>query len=131
MTDDNQQPTLTPEVLDMLKEQLKAQVLDELKDERTRSMEEAKMRREQEKLEREQYFEKMKASPDPWVEIVGWVHTDEGVKVELEWNDAFVDYLRSNGVTGVDENQIVQKWVTLLLRDMADRMDDTTTSEFD
>lgn len=107
-----------------LKEQIKRQVIEELKSEQALAMEEAALRREEEKKEQERYVKKMKESPDPWVDIMGWVQTDKGVKVELEWNDAFVDYLRANGVTGSDDDQVVQKWVTLLLRDMADQMDD-------
>jgi hypothetical protein len=97
--------------------------MEELKDDHTRKMEEAKFRREQEDEEHRRYVEKMKASPDPWVDIIGWVRTDAGVKVELDWNDAFVDYLRANGIKGTDDEQTVQKWVTLLLRDMADDME--------
>lgn len=114
-----------------IKEQLKRQVLDELKDEQTHQMEETKARREKEKAEQSKYIATMKDSPDPWVEIVGWVYTNEGVKIELEWNNAFVDYLRSNGVSGSDEDQVVQKWVTVLLRDMADRMDENGNNNFE
>ena len=109
---------------DDIKAQLKAQILQEMKSEQAVAMEEQSVRRLEEKAEQANYVKKMKESPDPWVDIIGWVHTDEGVKIELEWNDAFVDYLRANGVTGADEDQVVQKWVTLLLRDMADQMDD-------
>jgi len=115
---------LSGEELAAIKEQLKAQLLEELKDEQTKKLEEARARRKKEQEEHQKYIETMKQSPDPWVDIVGWVHTDKGVKVELEWNDAFVDYLRSNGISGTDEEQVVQKWVTLLLRDMADQMED-------
>ena len=107
-----------------IKEQLKAQVMEELKDETTRKMEESRLRREEEDKQHREYVEKMKASPDPWVDIIGWVRTDQGVKVELDWNDAFVDYLRANGIKGTDDEQTVQKWVTLLLRDMADDMEE-------
>ena len=115
---------LSGDELAEIKRQLMAQVVDELKDDRTRKLEEAKFRREQEDEEHQRYIVKMKNSPDPWVDIIGWVRTDEGVKVELEWNDAFVDYLRANGIKGTDDESLVQRWVTLLLRDMADGMED-------
>jgi len=115
---------LSGEELAEIKKQLMAQLVDELKDDRTRKMEEAKFRREQEDEEQQRYINKMKCSPDPWVDIIGWVRTDEGVKIELEWNDAFVDYLRANGIKGTDDESLVQRWVTLLLRDMADGMED-------
>lgn len=128
---DKKSNLLSGEELAAIKEQLKAQLLEELKDEQTKKLEEARLRREKEQEEHQKYIETMKQSPDPWVDIVGWVHTDQGVKVELEWNDAFVDYLRSNGISGTDEEQVVQKWVTLLLRDMADQMEDRYGSDFE
>lgn len=108
---------------------VKAQVIKEMQDEQTRKMEESRLERERQRKEYEAYVEKMKASSEPWVDVTGWSETDKGVKVELEWNDAFVDYLRGAGVTGADDEQVVQKWVTLLLRDMADQMDDASGSE--
>jgi len=130
-TKPNVSTILSGEELQAIKEQLMAQVVDELKDDRTRKIEEAKFRREQEDVEQQKYIEKMKQSPDPWVDIIGWVRTDEGVKVELEWNDAFVDYLRANGINGADDEQVVQKWVTLLLRDMADEMEQRYGSDYE
>lgn len=126
-----QSSILSGDDLAEIKEQLKAQIFNELKDDQTRKIEEAKFRREEEDTEHSRYVEKMKQSPDPWVDIIGWVRTDEGVKIELEWNDAFVDYLRSNGIKGADEDQVVQKWVTLLLRDMADQMEERFNSDYE
>lgn len=122
---------LSGDELAEIKKQLMEQVVDELKDDRTRKIEEAKFRREAEDTEQRKYIEKMKQSPDPWVDIIGWVRTDEGVKVELEWNEAFVDYLRGNGIKGADDEQVVQKWVTLLLRDMADEMEERYGSDYE
>jgi len=122
---------LSGDALAEIKEQLKAQIFDELKDDNTRRIEEAKYRRESEDVEYTKYVEKMKASPDPWVDIIGWVRTDEGVKIELEWNTAFVDYLRGNGIKGTDEDQVVQRWVTLLLRDMADQMEERFGGDYE
>lgn len=112
--------TIDPELL----KAVKAQVLEELKDEQTRKMEESKAAREAQRTEYENYVAKMKDSPEPWVDVTGWSETDKGVKVELDWNDAFVDYLHANGIHSTDDEQTVQKWVTLLLRDMADQMED-------
>lgn len=118
---------IDPELLTMIKQQ----VLEELKTEEARKREESKAERERQRKEYEQYVERMKSSSEPWVDVTGWSETEEGVKVELEWNDAFVDYLRANGVTGADDEQIVQKWVTLLLRDMADQMDEQTGNTYE
>lgn len=126
MSNENK-PTVDPDLLAAIK----AQVLEELKDERTRKMEEAKAAREQSRQRYQAYVDQMKQSSEPWVDVVGWTETDQGVKVELEWNDAFVDYLRASGVSGADDEQIVQKWVTLLLRDMADQMEERFNTEYE
>ena len=112
-----------------LKAELKAQIMNELKDDQVKRMELEKERRERETLEQQEYIKRMKASPDPWVDIVGWVRDSQGVRTELEWNVAFVDYLRSEGVTGVDDDAVVQKWVALMMHDMAGRMDDDRDEE--
>jgi hypothetical protein len=111
------------------KQSIKAQIINEMKDEQTLATEEATLRREEEEVERQKYFKKMQASPDPWVEIVTWTNTDQGVKVSLEWNDAFIGFLKVEGITGADENQVVQKWVAMLLHNVADDMDNSITPE--
>ena len=40
-----------------------------------------------------------------------------------EWNDAFVLYLKNQGIEGIDDDQIVQKWVALLLMQVNDSME--------
>lgn len=110
-------------------EAIKAQVIEEMKSEDTRKAEEAKIRREKQKKEHDEYIEMMKESEDPWVEIEGWVETAQGVRVELEWNDAFVSYLRDQGITGTDDDQVVQRWVAMLLYDMANQMDEKADGE--
>jgi len=117
---------LSGDELEKIKQDLKGQILQEIKDEKQKQLEALEAQRKQERTEHEKFVTLMKESKDPWVEVIGWTHTEDGVKVELEWNDAFVLYLRDNGVTGSDDDQIVQRWVTLLLRDMADKMDEQT-----
>lgn len=127
---------LSPEELQAIKSELageiKAQLVEELKDEQTRAREALEKKKDEERKARQAYIEKMKLSPEPWVEILGDGLTNNGLRVELEWNDAFVEYLRKEGITGTDDDQIVQKWVTLLLRDMADDMESSmpTKTEF-
>jgi hypothetical protein len=108
---------------------LKSQILEELKDEKRLAAEQAEAERKRQRTEYLKYVESMQTSSEPWVDVTGWSETNQGVKVELEWNDAFVDYLRSNGVTGANDDQIVQHWVTLLLRDMADQMEASTNTD--
>lgn len=103
---------------------IRRQVLDELKGEQERERAQKMKEREEAKKVHDEYLAKMKESSDPWVEIQGWTETAHGVRIELEWNDAFVLYLKEQGVTGADDDQVVQRWITLLLRDMADQMDE-------
>lgn len=103
---------------------IRRQVLDELKSEQERERAQKIKEREEAKKVHDEYLAKMKESSDPWVEIQGWTETAHGVRVELEWNDAFVQYLKEQGVPGADDDQVVQRWITLLLRDMADQMDE-------
>lgn len=128
MTDENK-PVMGDDDVADFKAQIKQQIINEMKDERALALEEAAQRRLSEAEERKHYFDKMKESPEPWVEIVSWVDTEQGVKVELEWNDAFIDHLKVEGVTGTDEDQIVQKWVAVLLHNVADDMGGKVTPE--
>jgi hypothetical protein len=114
-------PQIDPDVIAAIKKE----VIKEMQSEEVRRAEEAKYRRDEQKQEHEKYVAMMKESPDPWVEIEGWTdYGSEGVKVELEWNDAFADNLRKHGITGADDDQVVQRWVALLLHDMAEQMGD-------
>jgi hypothetical protein len=59
---------------------------------------------------------------EPWVDIKGIVEDPKhGIRVDLDWNEAFVEYLRENGITGVDEEVVVQKWITMLYRDLIEQ----------
>lgn len=77
------------------------------------------------------YLKQMHASTEPWVEVQSWTDTSQGVKVELDWNDAFVAYLRANGYAGVDEDQIVQKYIAILTQHVTDGMQGKQESELE
>lgn len=106
-----------------LYEELKTKVIEDIKTDEEKRRDALLREREEAKKNRDAYVLAMKESTDPWVDILGGVQTDEGIKIELDWNDAFVKYLRANGISGAKDEVIVQKWVTLLLRDMADDME--------
>lgn len=112
-------------------EAIKKQVIAEMQDANALKAEEEKIRREKEKAERDKYIETMKASPDPWVEIMGETKTPEGMKIELEWNEPFVKELRDNGITGADDDQLVQKWIALLMHDLSTKMDENTDTSYE
>lgn len=109
--------------------ELRKQILAELKKEE--NLEQARLdqeRKEQESAHKA-YLERMYASSEPWVEIQSWADTPEGARVELEWNGAFVEYLKQNGISGTDDEQIVQKWVALLLMQITDSMENPIDKE--
>lgn len=61
-------------------------------------------------------------SPEPQV-IIKSVDYDEtqGIKLELDWNDAFVNYLTMNGFAGASDEEIVQRWVATLYQDVVNQ----------
>lgn len=65
--------------------------------------------------------EAKKKSNEPWVEIVSESYDQDNNQVSmiLDWNKAFIKMLRSNGYTGSDEQQIVDKWFKRLSENIA------------
>lgn len=133
MTKENKEeeskPALDPEMVTAIRKQ----IMKEMQSEKEIQRQEIINAREEAKVAQEEYVAKMQDSLDPWVDIQGWVTTDQGIRVELDWNDAFVAHLKSEGVTGADDDQVVQHWVTLLLRDMTTKLEEEAPeqSEFE
>lgn len=60
-----------------------------------------------------------KDGDEPWVDIKGVVDDPhKGIQIELDWNDAFVRYLRDNGLNAANDEAIVQLWLAMLHQDM-------------
>jgi hypothetical protein len=110
---------ITPELMKQIRDGIVQELKDKEEQERLRLEEE----RKQQTSAHQKYIQQMYSSAEPWVELQSWADTPQGVKVELEWNDAFVAYLKSQGIQGTDEDQTVQKWVTLLLMQVSDSME--------
>ena len=53
----------------------------------------------------------------------------KGFRFETDWNAAFVQHLRDNGYTGTNDEQIIQKYLLLLSRQISERLEDTTGSK--
>lgn len=104
-------------------DQIRKQVLEELKADDTRKEAQAEKARQEGDAVRTEFVERMKASSEPWVDILMWVETPTGVKYQLDWNDAFIKTLREQGVAGIDDDTVVQRWVALLLRQATDNME--------
>ena len=70
---------------------------------------------------------KEKASKNPWVTIIGEsVDPEKGIKLELDWNEAFIKYLKTNGYNGASEEMIVGKWMVDMHRHLAGKMNEGT-----
>lgn len=113
------QPIITPELM----AQLRADIVKEMKDVEEQDRLRLESERKEQQTAHQKFVQTMYESKEPWVELQSWADTPQGVKVELEWNDAFVAYLKSQGIEGTDEDQTVQKWVTLLLMQVSDSME--------
>jgi hypothetical protein len=80
------------------------------------------------------FFKKKKATQkEPLIKIIG----DEidpvtnAIKLDLEWNDEFIKYLRDHGFTGTSDELVMKKYLEGLYRDMSDRLDNKFKSEYE
>ena len=119
LTDSN---VLTPELINEIKKQVTAEIVEEMKETKVFEEKEREIRQEEEDLERANYIAKMKESDEPWCDMDSKVRdTKHGTRIEMEWNDAFIVYLKEAGLTGADDEQIIQQYLTLMLRDQVDK----------
>lgn len=126
----NDKPEFDPEVMATMRKQLLAEVLEELSSKEEADRQRKILEREKNKVARDEYVTKMKSSNEPWVEVIGIEPTEQGIRTELDWNDAFIDYLKSQGIAGVDDGQVIQHYVTMLLRDMVEEMVEDEDSNY-
>ncbi len=123
---------LNAELIASIKKQVTSEIVAELKEDKFKKTKEREILREQEDIEHQRYVATMKESEDPWVEFVGDVRdTRQGQRLQMEWNDAFIDYLKASGIVGADEEQIVQKYISLLMRDMNDKTENRFGSDYE
>jgi len=80
---------------------------------------EVEVHREQERQNEARY-----ASSEPWIEIKSAEYNEaKGIQIELDWNDAFIGHLKDSGITGRDDEIIVQKWLSLLYQNLSDKLE--------
>lgn len=60
--------------------------------------------------EREKYAE----SDEPWVTVIGDGIDKGQLKLELDWNEAFIKFLLENGFTGKNDEEIVARWILMV-----------------
>lgn len=69
-------------------------------------------------------------SKEPWVEIKSADPTNvKGIRIDLDWNDAFVEHLKTNGITGKSDEEIVQKWLAHLYQDLINNMEEVIVDQ--
>lgn len=114
-----------------------AQYSEELKTERERS---ASLTQELETVTEEIGVYRSKVAEDdakrngvePWVEIKSErIDPIKGIQIELDWNPAFVQYLKDNGITGRDEETAVQRWIAMLYQNLMDRLEKVSIDNSD
>lgn len=69
---------------------------------------------------------------EPWVEIKSADYSEvKGIQIELDWNDAFIQYLKDNGMKGRDDEIIVQKWLAFLYQDLIEKLEQKLVNNSD
>lgn len=69
-------------------------------------------------------YENRSNSDEPWIAVTSErFDKNKGIAIGLDWNDAFIDYLHDNGVTGETDEEVVGKYLTFLYSNLAERME--------
>lgn len=64
-------------------------------------------------------------SKDPWVEIRSADYNEaRGIHIELDWNDAFIEYLKESGIKGKTDEEIVQKWLAMMYQHLVEKLEE-------
>lgn len=88
--------------------------------------------RAQELVDKELAEEAKRNGTEPWVEIRSADYSEvKGVQIELDWNEAFIQYLKDSGMTGNDDETLVQKWLALLNHDLIGRLEQVSINKSD
>ena len=128
--DDSEAPVVTN---DMGEEMISKDAVDQYIQDKVNELYGNKVRMEKEakvaRLKAEEkviaeYNDTMKSSDEPWVDLKGYTETANGLKISLDWNDAFIQHLRDNGMKGTDDEQIVHTWLAMLMKNVAAKTDD-------
>lgn len=69
---------------------------------------------------------------DPHVEIKSAdFDPKKGMKIELDWNDEFIEYLKQNGYTGTSDEALVQKWLGQLYGELIQDVNPAQTNKYE
>lgn len=63
----------------------------------------------------------------PEVELKGICQDPtKGIKIDLDWNDQFIAYLKANGFSGNNDEHVIQKWLSHLALEVADDLEEVS-----
>lgn len=68
-----------------------------------------------------------KESNEPWVNVVNTDFDENNPRqgfMELEWNAAFIVFLKKHGYEGKNDEEIVDRWFTDLCKNIGAQMDE-------
>jgi hypothetical protein len=90
-----------------------------LEAERDELQEQVDIFRQQEEKDKKKYD-----SPDPWVEIRSADFNEtRGTRIELDWNDAFIQQLKESGIRATNDEEYVQKWLAFLYQNLIEKLE--------
>jgi hypothetical protein len=73
---------------------------------------------------RDEADEARRNGTEPWIEIKSAEFNPvKGIHIELDWNDAFIQHLKDNGLKARDDDTLVQKWLAFLYEDLIGRLE--------
>ena len=73
-----------------------------------------------------------KSTQTPHVQIIGTeVDPRKGIRIELDWNEAFITYLRKHGYTGANDEAVVQRWLGELYGQLITDINPEKKSDFE
>lgn len=61
-----------------------------------------------------EYFDSLhrKESDEPYINVISSNYSKErGIEMKLDWNNAMIKYLRSNGYNGISDEEIIEKYM--------------------
>lgn len=59
----------------------------------------------------------------PWVNLKSAEYDPAtGFRIDLDWNDAFIQQLKDSGIDGPNEDIIIQKWLAFLYEDILKKL---------
>ena len=75
-----------------------------------------------------------KESKEPYFNLISsGVNEDGVVKLEVDWNDAFIKELRKQGFKGINDEELIQTYVAMIAKHSAEKMKENNSvdiSEF-